>query len=132
MSLHLTKGDHPLYVALYFVLIVFFAFFYVSISFNPEEIADNMKQYGGFVPGVRAGRPTVEYLSYVLNRITWPGALYLGVVALVPTVALAGLGASQNLPFGGTSVLIIVGVGLETVRQIDGQLQQRSYEGFLR
>ena len=95
VSLHLTKGDHPLYVALYFVLIVFFAFFYVSISFNPEEIADNMKQYGGFVPGIRAGRPTVEYLSYVLNRITWPGALYLGVVALVPTVASPAWGEPE-------------------------------------
>ena len=85
---NLTKGDHPLYIVTYFLLIVFFAFFYVAISFNPEEVADNMKKYGGFIPGIRAGRPTAEYLSYVLNRITWPGSLYLGLIALVPTVAL--------------------------------------------
>lgn len=124
--------DAPVYVITYFVLIVFFAFFYVSISFNPEEVADNMKKYGGFIPGIRAGRPTAEYLSYVLNRITWPGALYLGLIALVPTVALIAFNANQNFPFGGTSILIIVGVGLETVKQIESQLQQRNYEGFLR
>ncbi|WP_329186518.1 MULTISPECIES: preprotein translocase subunit SecY [unclassified Streptomyces] len=129
---NLTKGDHPIYIAMYFLLIVFFAFFYVAISFNPEEVADNMKKYGGFIPGIRAGRPTAEYLSYVLNRITWPGSLYLGLIALVPTVALVGFGANQNFPFGGTSILIIVGVGLETVKQIESQLQQRNYEGFLR
>ncbi|MEU5163348.1 preprotein translocase subunit SecY [Streptomyces sp. NPDC020875] len=130
---HLVKGDHPYYIITYFLLIVFFAFFYVAISFNPEDVADNMKKYGGFIPGIRAGRPTAEYLSYVLNRITWPGSLYLGLIALVPTMALAGFGgANQNFPFGGTSILIIVGVGLETVKQIESQLQQRNYEGFLR
>ncbi|WP_338896537.1 preprotein translocase subunit SecY [Streptomyces sp. TG1A-60] len=122
----------PAHVVIYFFLIVFFAFFYVAISFNPEEVADNMKKYGGFIPGIRAGRPTAEYLSYVLNRITWPGSLYLGLIALVPTMALAGFGANANFPFGGTSILIIVGVGLETVKQIESQLQQRNYEGFLR
>ncbi|WP_121708958.1 preprotein translocase subunit SecY [Streptomyces sp. E5N91] len=128
----LTQGDHPVYIALYFLLTVFFAFFYVGISFNAEEVADNMKRYGGFVPGIRAGKATADYLSYVLNRITWPGALYLGAIALIPTTVLAGFGASQNFPLGGTSILIIVGVGLETVKQIEGQLQQRSYEGLLR
>ncbi|KOG65940.1 preprotein translocase subunit SecY [Streptomyces griseoflavus] len=127
-----TKGNHPVYIVTYFLLIVFFAFFYVAISFNPEEVADNMKKYGGFIPGIRAGRPTAEYLSYVLNRITWPGSLYLGLIALVPTVALVLFKANQNFPFGGTSILIIVGVGLETVKQIESQLQQRNYEGFLR
>ncbi|WP_431781633.1 preprotein translocase subunit SecY [Streptomyces chumphonensis] len=127
-----TDQGAPIYVAVYFLLIVFFAFFYVAISFNPEEVADNMKKYGGFIPGIRAGRPTAEYLSYVLNRITWPGSIYLGLIALVPTVALAGFGANENFPFGGTSILIIVGVGLETVKQIESQLQQRNYEGFLR
>ncbi|MDJ0465237.1 preprotein translocase subunit SecY [Streptomyces sp. H27-C3] len=131
VQLHFVDGK-PLYIAVYFFLIVFFAFFYVAISFNPEEVADNMKKYGGFVPGIRAGRPTAEYLSYVLNRITWPGSLYLGLIALVPTMALAGFGANQDFPFGGTSILIIVGVGLETVKQIESQLQQRNYEGFLR
>jgi preprotein translocase subunit SecY len=129
---NLAQPSAPTHVVLYFILIVFFAFFYVAISFNPEEVADNMKKYGGFIPGIRAGRPTAEYLSYVLNRITWPGSLYLGLIALVPTMALAGFGADQNFPFGGTSILIIVGVGLETVKQIESQLQQRNYEGFLR
>ncbi|MDG4857275.1 preprotein translocase subunit SecY [Streptomyces sp. T-3] len=129
---NLVPPDAAVHIALYFLLIVFFAFFYVAISFNPEEVADNMKKYGGFIPGIRAGRPTAEYLSYVLNRITWPGSLYLGLIALVPTMALAGFGANQNFPFGGTSILIIVGVGLETVKQIESQLQQRNYEGFLR
>ena len=124
------KGDHPIYVIAYFLLIVFFAFFYVAISFNPEEVADNMKKYGGFIPGIRAGRPTAKYLGYVLNRITWPGSLYLAFIALVPTVALANYGGANQL--GGTSILIIVGVGLETVKQIEGQLQQHNYEGFLR
>ncbi|WP_031477824.1 preprotein translocase subunit SecY [Streptomyces bicolor] len=129
---NLAQTDAPMHIVLYFFLIIFFAFFYVAISFNPEEVADNMKKYGGFIPGIRAGRPTAEYLSYVLNRITWPGSLYLGLIALVPTMALAGFGANQNFPFGGTSILIIVGVGLETVKQIESQLQQRNYEGFLR
>ncbi|AXE87987.1 MULTISPECIES: preprotein translocase subunit SecY [unclassified Streptomyces] len=129
---NLAKPNAPAHITLYFLLIVFFAFFYVAISFNPEEVADNMKKYGGFIPGIRAGRPTAEYLSYVLNRITWPGSLYLGLIALVPTMALAGFEADQNFPFGGTSILIIVGVGLETVKQIESQLQQRNYEGFLR
>ncbi|MFE5113925.1 preprotein translocase subunit SecY [Streptomyces sp. NPDC056663] len=129
---NLTKGDHPVYIATYFTLVVFFAFFYVAITFNPDEVADNMKQYGGFIPGIRAGRPTADYLGYILNRITWPGSLYLGLIALVPTIALVAIGASQNFPFGGTSILIIVSVGLETVKQIESQLQQRSYEGFLR
>ncbi|MBD9702684.1 preprotein translocase subunit SecY [Streptomyces caniscabiei] len=129
---NLVPTDAPAHITIYFFLIIFFAFFYVAISFNPEEVADNMKKYGGFIPGIRAGRPTAEYLSYVLNRITWPGSLYLGLIALVPTMALAPLGANQNFPFGGTSILIIVGVGLETVKQIESQLQQRNYEGFLR
>jgi preprotein translocase subunit SecY len=126
------RGDHPIYMLTYFVLIVFFAFFYVAISFNPEEVADNMKKYGGFIPGIRAGRPTAEYLNYVLTRITWPGSLYLGLIALIPMIALVAFGQQTNFPFGGTSVLIVVGVGLETVKQIESQLQQRNYEGFLR
>lgn len=120
------------YIAVFTGLIIFFAFFYVSITFNPTEVADNMKRYGGFIPGIRAGRPTAEYLSYVLTRITVPGAIYLALVALIPLVALVLIGANQNFPFGGTSILIMVGVGLETVKQIESQLQQREYEGFLR
>lgn len=129
----LVQGDHPIYMASYFALIIFFTYFYVSITFNPDEVADNMKQYGGFIPGIRAGRPTAEYLDYVLTRITLPGALYLGVVALIPLVAFALLNANTTqFPFGGASILIMVGVGLETVKQIESQLQQRHYEGFLR
>ncbi|MDX6326581.1 MAG: preprotein translocase subunit SecY [Nocardioidaceae bacterium] len=129
---HLVRGDHPYYMILYFALIVFFTYFYVSITFNPEEVADNMKKYGGFIPGIRAGRPTEEYLSYVLSRITLPGATYLGLIALIPLIALVLVGANQNFPFGGTSLLIMVGVALDTVKQIESQLQQRNYEGFLR
>jgi len=129
---NLTKGDNPLYMLLYFILIIGFTYFYVAITFNPEEVADNMKKYGGFIPGIRAGRPTAEYLDYVLTRITLPGSLYLGIVALIPLVLLGAAGAANDFPFGGTSLLIIVGVGLETVKQIDSQLQQRHYEGLLR
>ena len=129
---HLVRGDHPIYMVTYIALILFFTFFYVSITFNPVEVADNMKRYGGFIPGIRAGRPTAEYLDYVLTRITVPGAIYLGLVSLIPLIALVLVGANQNFPFGGTSILIIVGVGLETVKQIESQLQQRHYEGFLR
>jgi preprotein translocase subunit SecY len=129
---YLTNGDHPLYMALYFGLVVFFTYFYVAITFNPDEVADNMKKYGGFIPGIRAGRPTAEYLDYILSRVTLVGAIYLGLVALIPLIALVLVGANQNFPFGGTSILIVVGVGLETVKQIESQLQQRNYEGFLR
>ena len=129
---YLVKGDHPVYLAIYFGLIVFFTYFYVAITFNPEEVADNMKKYGGFIPGIRAGRPTEEYLGYVLSRITLPGALYLAAISMIPLVALVLLNANQNFPFGGTSILIMVGVGLDTVKQIESQLQQRNYEGFLR
>ena len=129
---NLVSGDQPLYMLVFFLLVIGFAFFYVQITFNPEEVADNMKQYGGFVPGIRAGRPTAEYLNYVLMRITTAGALYLGVIALIPLIALSFFGANQNFPFGGASILIIVGVGLETVKQIDAQLQQRHYEGLLK
>ncbi len=132
VAVNLTRGDHPAYMVAYTALIIFFTFFYVSISFNPDEVADNMKRYGGFVPGIRAGRPTAQYLRYVLNRITVPGAMYLALVSLIPLMALVWVQADQNFPFGGTSILIIVGVGLETVKQIESQLQQRHYEGFLR
>jgi len=127
-----TTGDSSLYMGLFFVLIVFFTYFYVSITFNPTEVADNMKKYGGFIPGIRPGRPTAQYLNYVLTRLTAPGALYLGLIALVPMVAFAMLGVGTQFPFGGTSILIAVGVGLDTVKQIESQLQQRNYEGFLR
>ncbi len=129
---HFVRGDHPYYMATYFALIIFFTYFYVSITFNPQEVADNMKKYGGFIPGIRAGKPTEDYLSYVLSRITLPGAVYLGLISLIPLIALVLIEANQNFPFGGTSILIMVGVALDTVKQIESQLQQRNYEGFLR
>jgi preprotein translocase subunit SecY len=132
VSNNIVDPTAPLHIAIYVLLIIFFAFFYTSITFNPDEVADNMKRYGGFIPGIRAGRPTAEYLQYVISRITSAGSIYLALVALVPTLALIALNISTSLPFGGTSILIIVGVGLETVKQIDSQLQQRHYEGFLR
>ena len=129
---NLVNGDNWFYILSYSALIIFFTYFYVAITFNPDEVADNMKQYGGFIPGIRAGRPTSEYLSYVLSRVTAPGALYLSLVAIIPIIALVAFGASQNFPFGGTAILIVVGVGLDTAKQIESQLQQRSYEGFLK
>ena len=131
---NLTSGDSWVYMLVFFLLIIGFTYFYVAITFNPEEVADNMKKYGGFIPGIRAGRPTAEYLDYVLTRITLPGSVYLGIISLIPLFAfsLIGGGANSRFPFGGTSLLIIVGVGLETVKQIDSQLQQRHYEGLLR
>ncbi len=126
------QGDSPIYNVTYFLLVIFFAYFYVSITFNPVEVSDNMKKYGGFIPGIRAGKPTEDYLAFVLSRLTAPGSLYLAVIASIPTLAIWAIGADQNFPFGGTSLLIIVGVGLDTVRQIESQLQQRHYEGFLK
>ena len=129
---NLASQSSPWHISIYVLLIIFFTYFYVSITFNPDEVAENMKKYGGFIPGIRAGRPTAEYLDYVLTRITLPGALYLALVSLIPILAFVALNADQNFPFGGTSILIVVGVGLETVKQIESQLQQRHYEGFLR
>jgi len=129
---NLASSSSTLHLALYALLIIFFAFFYTAITFNPDEVADNMKSYGGFVPGIRAGRPTAEYLDYVITRITTPGSMYLAVVALIPTIAFNVMGVGSGIPFGGSSILIIVGVGLETVKQIQSQLEQRHYEGFLR
>ncbi|MBI2242534.1 MAG: preprotein translocase subunit SecY [Nocardioides sp.] len=128
---YLVRGDHPLYMLTFFLLIIFFTYFYVSITFNPNEVADNMKKYGGFIPGIRAGKPTEDYLSYVLSRITAPGSMYLGLISMIPLIAFSVIGANQNFPFGGVSILIMVGVGLDTVKQIESQLQQRNYEGFL-
>ena len=122
----------PYNIALYALLIVFFAYFYTAITFNPDDVADNMKKYGGFVPGIRPGKPTADFLNYVLSRITAAGALYLAIVALVPTILFVSLGLNANIPFGGASILILVGVGLDTVKRIQSQLEQRHYEGFLK
>ena len=128
---YVTTGKHPLYILIFFTLIIFFAYFYTAITFNPTEVADNMKKYGGFIPGIRPGRPTAEYLDFILNRITLAGALFLATISVLPFVLL-GLTKDVEFPFGGTAVLIMVGVGLETVKQIESQLMMRNYEGFLR
>ncbi|NKY38305.1 MULTISPECIES: preprotein translocase subunit SecY [Cellulomonas] len=132
VSRYIADPASPWHIAIYVLLIIFFCYFYTAITFNPDEVADNMKKYGGFIPGIRAGRPTAEYLDYVITRITAPGSIYLALVALIPTIVFIALDVSTNIPFGGSSILIVVGVGLETVKQIESQLQQRHYEGFLR
>jgi preprotein translocase subunit SecY len=131
---NLADPRSPIYIVVYFLMIIFFTYFYVSITFNPTEVADNMKKYGGFVPGIRPGKPTADYLDFILSRITLPGAFYLGLVSILPNFFFIWLDSDQyvNFPFGGTAVLIMVGVGLETVKQIESQLMQRNYEGFLR
>jgi preprotein translocase subunit SecY len=110
--------------------IVVFTYFYTAVTFNPVDQADNLKKYGGFIPGVRPGRPTAEYLDRILSRLTFPGALYLGAVAALPTILINQ--TSANFFFGGTSILIVVGVALDTVKQLEAQLMMRNYEGFLK
>jgi preprotein translocase subunit SecY len=131
---YLVDQSNWVHIVLYVALIIFFTYFYVGITFNPDERADEMKKFGGFIPGIRPGRPTAEYLNFVLSRITLPGSLYLGIIAVLPNffLGITGSGQNQNFPFGGTAVLIMVGVGLDTVKQIESQLMQRNYEGFLR
>ena len=112
------------------ILIILFTYFYTAVTFNPVEQADNLKKYGGFIPGVRPGRPTAEYLDRILARLTFPGALYLAAVAALPTILINQTAA--NFYFGGTSILIVVGVALDTMKQLEAQLMMRNYEGFLK
>ena len=146
------RHGEPLYALLYVAGIMFFCFFYVSIIFNPNEAADNMRRYGGFIPGIRPGRPTAEYMNQILTKITVVGGLYLSVLSLIPEIMISGI-KLQHLPlignwidthfprwlldglgvsfyFGGTSLLIVVGVAMDTVNQIEAQLIMRHYEGF--
>jgi len=118
------------YVAGEVFFIIVFTYFYTAVTFNPVDQADNLKKYGGFIPGVRPGRPTAEYLDRILSRLTFPGALYLGAVAALPTILINQ--TSANFFFGGTSILIVVGVALDTVKQLEAQLMMRNYEGFLK
>jgi preprotein translocase subunit SecY len=144
----------PLYNLLYFAMIIFFCFFYVSIIFNPMDQADNMKKYGGFIPGIRPGRKTAEYIDRILTRLTFGGAVYLGLVSILPVFLISGLrlqvlpgigpamepylpklitqGLNVKFFFGGTSLLIVVGVAMDTVQQIESQLIMRHYEGFMK
>jgi preprotein translocase subunit SecY len=112
------------------LIIVFFAFFYTAIVFNPIEIADNMRKNGGYIPGIRPGRNTAEYIEKVLTRITLPGALFFAAIAILPWVAIKSLGV--NFFFGGTGLLIVVGVALDTLQQIESHLVMRHYEGFMK
>jgi len=146
------QHGEPLYVVLFVVGIVFFCFFYVSIIFNPNEAADNMRKYGGFIPGIRPGRNTAEYMNAILTKITVVGGIYLSILCLIPDIMISGIHL-QHLPllgnwidahfprflleglnvqfyFGGTSLLIVVGVAMDTVNQIEAQLIMRHYEGF--
>src|ERR671918_737124 len=116
------------YVAGEVFFIIIFTYFYTAVTFNPVDQADNLKKYGGFIPGVRPGRPTAEYLDRILSRLTFPGALYLGAVAALPTILISQ--TSANFFFGGPSILIVVGVALDTVKQLEAQLMMRNYEGF--
>ena len=123
------------YIVLYFALIIFFAYFYVSVQYDPVDQAENMKKYGGFIPGIRPGRPTAQYLAYVMNRLLFVGAIYLGVIAVLPNIALdMGVGGDMMAlsSFGGTAILIMVSVALTTVKQIESQLLQSNYEGLLK
>jgi preprotein translocase subunit SecY len=130
---HLVNQASPVYITIYGLLVVFFAYFYTAISFNPTDTADNIRKYGGFIPGIRPGKPTADHLDHILSRITLPGSLFLATIALIPSIAFILMGINPNLfPFGGTSVLIVVGVALETMKQLESQLTMRHYEGFLR
>jgi preprotein translocase subunit SecY len=146
------SGSSPMYFVLFTALIIFFCFFYVSIIFNPNEAADNMRKYGGFIPGIRPGKNTAEYMNKILTRITVVGGLYLALLSLIPTIMISGIklqrlpfignwidtyfprwlldGLGVNFYFGGTSLLIVVGVAMDTVNQIEAQLIMRHYEGF--
>ncbi|HLB39977.1 MAG TPA: preprotein translocase subunit SecY [Actinomycetota bacterium] len=127
---YISNTANPVYMVILAALIVFFAYFYTAIQFDPVRTADNLRKNGGFVPGIRPGPPTADYLNAILVRITLPGSLFLAAIALVPTIVLAWWGIDQ-FPFGGTSILIAVGVALETMKQIESQLMMRHYEGFL-
>ena len=119
-----------IYMVVYFIMIIGFSYFYSSIQFNPVEIANNLKKQGGFIPGFRPGKPTVDFIRKVLNKITLFGAIYLGIVAICPLI-VGKVMSSASLGIGGTSVIIVVGVALETVKALESQMLMRQYKGFL-
>ncbi len=129
LSVFFNPSDAP-YLVGETVFIILFTYFYTAVTFNPVDQAENLKKYGGFIPGVRPGRPTAEFLDRVLARLTFPGALYLAAVAALPTILINQ--TSANFFFGGTSLLIVVGVALDTMKQLEAQLMMRNYEGFLK
>ena len=117
------------YIIIYFLLIIFFTFFYTEMQYNPIEMANNMKQNGGFIPGIRPGKPTSDFIKNILNKITLVGAVFIALIAVLPMFLTNAVGA--NIAFGGTSLLIVVGVALETVKQLESQMLMRHYKGFL-
>ena len=127
---YVNRSTNAVYLTIYAGLILAFAYFYVAISFDPVKQADQIRKQGGFIPGVRPGPQTERYLAKILNRITLPGAIFIALIAVLPSI-VAAIMKVQNYPFGGTTVLIAVGVALETMKQIDSQLMMRNYEGFL-
>jgi preprotein translocase subunit SecY len=131
VSNHVTNQRDLVYMVIYGLLVIFFAYFYTAIAFNPVDTADNLRKYGGFIPGIRPGPPTADYLNSVLVRITLPGSMFLAAIALIPWIVFA-FWVIQQFPFGGTSLLITVGVALETMKQLESQLLMRHYEGFLK
>jgi preprotein translocase subunit SecY len=131
VSNHVTNQRDLVYMVIYGLLVIFFAYFYTAIAFNPVDTADNLRKYGGFIPGIRPGPPTADYLNSVLVRITLPGSMFLAAIALIPSIVFA-FWVIQQFPFGGTSLLITVGVALETMKQLESQLLMRHYEGFLK
>ncbi len=128
---YLAGPGNPVHVTIYFALILFLTYFYVAVTFDPAERAEEMKKFGGFIPGYRPGEPTANHLNFVLARLTLPGAIYLGVVAVLPNL-LPQFGPAQSLAFGGTSILIVVTVGLDTVKQLESLMMHQNYTGFLR
>ncbi|MCH8327064.1 MAG: preprotein translocase subunit SecY [Candidatus Marinimicrobia bacterium] len=126
--------DHPFYWAMFGLMIIFFTYFYTAIAFNPVEVADNMKKQGGFIPGVRPGKKTAEYIDNILTRVTLPGSMFLALIAVFPYVLMKATGINYDLAsfFGGTSLLIIVGVALDTLQQVESHLLMRHYDGFLK
>jgi preprotein translocase subunit SecY len=128
---YLTNQRSFAYMIVYGLFVVFFAYFYTAIAFNPVDTADNLRKYGGFIPGIRPGPPTADYLNFVLTRITLPGSLYLAAIALIPSIVFA-FWVIRQFPFGGTTLLITIGVALETMKQLESQLLMRHYEGFLK
>ncbi|EEW50175.1 preprotein translocase, SecY subunit [Corynebacterium efficiens YS-314] len=132
---HLQTPSSWQYIVLYFALTIFFSYFYVSVQYDPADQAENMKKYGGFIPGIRPGRPTAQYLGYVMNRLLFVGSLYLALIAVLPNIMLdlgVDAGSAGATPFGGTAILILVSVALTTVKQIESQLLQSNYEGLLK
>lgn len=124
------NSDHPVYMTFYVLMIIFFTYFYTAVTFSPVEVADNLKKNGGFIPGLRPGKPTAEYIDRILTRLTLAGAFFLAFIALLPNLTMVV--TSLDLSFGGTSLLIAVGVALDTMKQLESQVLMRSYQGFMK